>query len=201
MHGIKMKQDIQQGLLVIRNTPLQCGSSPAELLMGRRLNDNIPRLPATLINSSSPKRNLVTERGNQKQQFDRKINQTSKVQTFQTGQKVAVQDHTNGEWSLRGIIIEETTPRSYTIRMQNGNILRRNRIHIRKLHSTTGHITNTLSNESQTTYPDDNTVDSDSDCETIPYDEEENEERDILIETTRSGRLIQKKHPVDYDDL
>ena len=43
---IDTNSDIQKGLLAIRNTPLACGASPAELLMNRQLSDNIPRLPA-----------------------------------------------------------------------------------------------------------------------------------------------------------
>ena len=36
--------DILEGLLIIRNTPLSCGKSPAQLLMGRELRDNLPRI-------------------------------------------------------------------------------------------------------------------------------------------------------------
>ena len=61
-------QDIQQGLLSIRNTPLACGASPAELLMNRQLNDNLPRVQAE-TNPIQPKtRDLVAERSKQEQQ-------------------------------------------------------------------------------------------------------------------------------------
>ncbi len=34
--------DFYQSLLVYRTTPLECGVSPAQLLMGRRLRSNLP---------------------------------------------------------------------------------------------------------------------------------------------------------------
>ena len=75
-------KDIQQGQLSIRNTPLACGASPAELLMNRQLNDNLPRMPS-LMNTNQPKsRNLLAERTVQKQQHDRKIfNKTRDIST------------------------------------------------------------------------------------------------------------------------
>ena len=70
---IATNSDIKKGLLAIRNTPLSCGASPAELLMNRQLSDNIPRLP-TKTNTSKPKtRNLMAEREKQKQHYDNKI--------------------------------------------------------------------------------------------------------------------------------
>ena len=67
-------KDIQQGLLAIRNTPLACGASPAELLMNRQLNDNLPRVPASTNTNQPPKRRpLMEERNTQKHHHDRKI--------------------------------------------------------------------------------------------------------------------------------
>ena len=36
-------EDIYKGILILRNTPIKCGLSPAELLHGRQLRDNLPR--------------------------------------------------------------------------------------------------------------------------------------------------------------
>lgn len=35
-------QDLNMGLLVYRTTPLECGNNHAQLLMGRRLQANLP---------------------------------------------------------------------------------------------------------------------------------------------------------------
>ena len=40
---VRSKQDIYMGLLILRNSPLNCGSSPAQLLMNRKLQDNLPK--------------------------------------------------------------------------------------------------------------------------------------------------------------
>ena len=42
---INSGQDIKASLLAIRNTPLKCGSSPAQLLLGRPLREHLPALP------------------------------------------------------------------------------------------------------------------------------------------------------------
>lgn len=63
---ITSNQDIKEGLLIIRNTPLHCGYSPAQLLMGRKLRDNLPTISTP--NKTSPKRDMVRERTLQKMQ-------------------------------------------------------------------------------------------------------------------------------------
>ena len=40
----RSNKDIKKGLIIIRNTPLSCGKSPAELLTGHKLCDNLPRV-------------------------------------------------------------------------------------------------------------------------------------------------------------
>ena len=40
----KSKEEILQGLMILQNTPLSCGKSPAELIYGRRLRDNLPNI-------------------------------------------------------------------------------------------------------------------------------------------------------------
>ena len=56
------KQSIRKGLLILCNTPLACGKSPAELLMGRRLRDNMPCIDEERLSD----RDLMRERLKQK---------------------------------------------------------------------------------------------------------------------------------------
>ena len=128
--------DIKQGLLAIRNTPLGCGASPAELLMNRQLNDNLPRLPSQMVSDDSPKRDLMAERKVQKMLYDRKIIQNNPPTPFRPGQHVALQDSISKGWSIRGMIQKMVAPRSFNVKTTGGTILRRNRRQIRKLHST-----------------------------------------------------------------
>ena len=72
---VEAKHDITKGLLIIRNTPLQCGYSPAQLLMGRRLRDNL--LCMSPSNSVTPKHNLTKEREVQERHFNNSTAKTS----------------------------------------------------------------------------------------------------------------------------
>jgi len=123
------KDDIQAGLIAIRNTPLQCGSSPAQLLLGRPLQEHLPGLYNT-NNQAKFKRNLQKERSKQVNYHDKhsKVNTTSN--DYRKGQKVRVQDHRSHEWSKTGVIIDKVAPRSYNIKINDGITLRRNSKHI-----------------------------------------------------------------------
>lgn len=206
--------DIKMGLLSIRNTPLACGASPAELLMNRQLQDNLPRLPSNMFTNEHKQRDLITERIIQKKYHDMKIPQRNLQQhdTFRMGQHVAIQDPSTKEWSIRGKITKEIAPRSFTIMTDHGTTLRRNIKHIRRLPSISSYFEQHDNTMITTTPP----YDSNSDNDTIPYDETSDQElaleeathefeQDIVLEgtpvTTRSGRPIKMNKPTDYDDL
>jgi hypothetical protein len=204
-------RDIKQALLTIRNTPLSCGKSPAELLLGRQLNDNMPRLPAQMNSKEPEKRDMMAERYKQKTYHDQKV--SADLTNFQPGQRVAIQDHVTKEWSIKGRIVKEVAPRSYSIQVSDGgNVLRRNRSQIRKLHSTTS--------STHTTHDEERSYDYTSDSDTIPYDEEEHwseseeeqwaqseeelwnwseSEEEEPVRSSR-GRVIRSRRPVDYED-
>ena len=57
----KYTTDPSKGLLAYRSTPLACGYSPAELLMGRKLRNSI-RTFHTILNSSWPDMDKLRER-------------------------------------------------------------------------------------------------------------------------------------------
>ena len=176
--------DVKKALLSIRNTPLSCGRSPAELLMNRTLRDKMPRLPTLANTKKAGSRDLVAERTKQKQQHDRHIHvhnsQQENCNKFLPGQHVAIQHHVTKEWSIRGQIIQEVAPRSYEIQVNNKGVLRRNQRHIRKVHSTTSYL---IPNETVSGADNEHGSDTDdggelSDTETIdtlPYDMEDQE--------------------------
>ena len=123
------KQDILKGLLVIRNTPLSCGKSPAELLLGRKLRDNLPEISCQDVSGEAQVRKVAEERQNQKEYHDRKIasSRTLKnVISFTPNDLVAVQHPETKTWSVRGKIISRTDERSYNIKTKEGTLLRRN---------------------------------------------------------------------------
>ena len=216
------KKDVKQGLLTIRNTPLACGQSPAELLMNRQLNDNLPRLPAKLSTNQLKTRDLVKERRKQKVTHDSKLQQR-KSPCFKPGQRIALQDPATKLWTGRGTIIKEVAPRSFDVRIANGGTLRRNQHHLRKLHSTTSTTEQPqedLFDDPEVLTEDSNSDSEDSDASTLPYNDETegtwyNElpqggemALDIVnssppqpqqtLTTTLSGRVVKQRRPLDY---
>lgn len=108
--------------------------SPAELSMGRQLDDNLPK-----FHSPRPKiakRNLLQEREKSKQLHDKHIStKTSTKETFTPGMRVAIQDHQTKEWTIRGKILRKAGPRSFDILTDGRKELRRTQTHIRKVHA------------------------------------------------------------------
>ena len=183
--------------------------------MNRQLNDNLPRIPALRTTIQPKTRNLLAERQTQKQQHDRKIFTKTTSETFRLGQRVALQDPTSKQWSIRGRIVEEVAPRSFSVRIAGTQkLLRRNRRHIRKLHSTTStredmhtpeqhdeqhdeqqqqtennqHQLPTIQNnhpsELQYHEPSSDSSANDSDTDTIPYDDKD------TYNTLHEGQVI-----------
>ena len=63
---LKKEKDRSKGLLAYRSTPLACGYSPSELLMGRKLTNTIPTFH-TVLNPSWPDMDKLSEKGSRKQ--------------------------------------------------------------------------------------------------------------------------------------
>ena len=128
----RSNQDILKGLLILRNTPIKCGQSPAQLLKGYILRDNLPRLqedhpPLT--------RSPARERTQAKTYYDKKHATTRQPrEDFQPGQAVAIQHEATKEWSLYGKVIQQISPRSYEIQLQCGRKIRRNQRFMCKRH-------------------------------------------------------------------
>ena len=84
------KEEFQQGLLILRNTPLACGKSPAQLMFGRSLRDNLPIIYTYQPTKQNPDiRNIPKERLQSKEQYDKTARHSSIK--FHPGQAVAVQ--------------------------------------------------------------------------------------------------------------
>ena len=134
---VETKQDITEGLLIIQNTPLQCGYSPAQLLMGKRLRDNLLWMPPS--NSVTPKLDLTKERYVQERHFNNSTAKTSSSK-FKERQHVCIKHHITKQWSIHGTVLHEVAPRSYEIQITDGTNLRRNTKDIRKVYSLTSSV-------------------------------------------------------------
>ena len=211
----RSNQDLAMGLLNLRNSPLKGRASPAQLLLGHQIQDNLPSVVNIKKTNHLHSRNILKDRLEAKQQYDKHVSKKASPQVFVDNQKVAVQDMKTKEWSHRGHIVEEVCPRSFLIELTNGRRIRRNRRFIRKVFMVSCHAQMQDVEEDQETVMDED-EDSDtllyelSDSEwdsdesaTLPYDGEDEigypELEEVL--TTRSGRISIKKIPTDYEDL
>ena len=117
--------DFYQSLLVYRTTPLECGISPAQLLMGRRLRSNLPIQENLLKTKEGGKVQRFKEQQKAKQKFYYDKG-TQNLPELHTGDYVRLKDKTN-TWSQKATVINEVHPRSYTIQTEEGAVLRQNR--------------------------------------------------------------------------
>ena len=103
-----LRKNIFSALLTYRSTPLQNGYSPSELLMGRRLQTQLPTHPANLYpNVQGKDRQLVEEkessyRLNQQRNFDKR-HKAKELPTLEPGDRVWIRDQVRC-----GLVIEKT---------------------------------------------------------------------------------------------
>ncbi|KAL5017999.1 hypothetical protein ScPMuIL_003721 [Solemya velum] len=101
--------------------------SPAELLLGRKVQDNLPQ------KINSPKGSDEVRERLQEKQISQKIyhdQHTKLLPGLVAGQKVTIQDAQDKRWRP-AMIQKHESPRSYVVETPAGKQLRRNRSHIR----------------------------------------------------------------------
>lgn len=130
--AMKDQSDMNKALQYLRSTPIDSHlPSPAEMLLGRKIQTNLPVVTADQNQRRDVEKRLRTRQEKQKQYFDRS---TKALPPLKPAQGVRVQDHSTGKW-LPGVIQgsrPDHEPRSYDVEMPSGNILRRNRRQIKE---------------------------------------------------------------------
>ena len=136
MKAIDSGQDWYKSLLSYRNSPLQDGKSPSELLMGRRLKDSLPSNPSLLKTEISPghSANIYQHKVNQKEHFDK---MTKDLPELKSGEQVKLRAPGTSQWAQNATVLRQTAPRSYEVETSNGSELRRNRRDLLKAPSQT----------------------------------------------------------------
>ena len=116
--------DPELALLEFRNTPIAgLASSPAQLLMGRRLRSRFPMIPTVLDTDTSMKvRDSLIKQQQRSQLYH---NRQSKPLTPLKPNEVVRVKH-GSQWKPAVVIRKHTTPRSYIMKTADGKILRRN---------------------------------------------------------------------------
>ncbi|KAL8582115.1 hypothetical protein ACOMHN_004035 [Nucella lapillus] len=125
---LKKADDPYLALLMYRSTPLANGLSPAEILMGRKLQTKLPVLPSTLQPSIPDLQKLkrLEEENKVKQQANcNKRHAVRELPPLHPGDSVFIKDIQRQVQ----VIQPHANPRSYLVRTEQGT-LRRNRTHI-----------------------------------------------------------------------
>ena len=132
----KKTADKEKALLDYRTTPLETTQlSPAQMLMGRRLRNNLP-MSRKLLEPAAKASTLVRRRlyqSKNKQKFYHDLGSTPHAtQPLQAGDSVRIQPvGYNQEWKAAVVLGQTPNTNSYVVKTNNGKLLRRNRAHLR----------------------------------------------------------------------
>ena len=126
--ALETGHDIDEALLNIRATPIDTKlPSPAELLLGTPL---VTLLPSRGELGAETDREQLQKRKENMVKNDQKQTRVELSQ-LSPGQNIRILQHETGKW-LPAIVAKQCKePRSYIVETPNGQILRRNRAHIR----------------------------------------------------------------------
>jgi transposase InsO family protein len=133
MKSINSGTDFYLDLLSYRNTPRGNIGSPAQLLMGRRLNCRLPVHQSLLKPVSHDMQHyeeLIKQQNKTKANYDKHCRNLSELGI---GDDVIILDHASTTNKMRGRVVKKcNTPRSYIIKNRKGMEYRRNRRHLIK---------------------------------------------------------------------
>ena len=118
---LEKEKDQANALLAYRSTPLSCGYSPAQLLMGRNIRSTLPTFHSQL-NPKLPDVSRLRQR-EQDSRLQHQVNFNSRhraapLSTLQPGTKVVITNH-----DQPGTVVKEVdSPRSFVIETPTKNI-------------------------------------------------------------------------------
>ena len=116
---LEKNSDPYLAMLAYRSTPLENGYSPSELLMGQKLRTTLP-ITTQQLKPHLPNASLVRKerrmRDRMKRNFD-SCHKAAPLQPLNQGDIVWIPEDDS-----EGIVVEETSPRSYTVQKQNGTL-------------------------------------------------------------------------------
>ena len=110
------------------------GLSPAQLLMGRRLKNELPMMESLLTptnnNQNEISKHLKKTKEQKKKNDDRYASKS--MQELEQGTNVRMQPETDSKlWRAATVLRHHHTPRSYVVQTEDGRNYRRNRQHLR----------------------------------------------------------------------
>lgn len=128
--SIECKSDLSYVLLEYRNHPVsRLQSSPSQILMSRRTRTKLPIKDELLEPAveKNVKQQLLNAQNKVKEYYDK----TVKIRPDFSPGDLVTYEYRN-EWRPAQIVRQHSCPRSYVIKNQNNQYLRRNKFHLRK---------------------------------------------------------------------
>ncbi|KAJ8381193.1 hypothetical protein SKAU_G00019710 [Synaphobranchus kaupii] len=114
-------------LMAYRAAPLESGKSPAELLMGRNIRTRLPRYV-----TYEHRDEVWADKARKLQQKQKTCYDRTATALVPLQEKDVVRIEGPGSWTKRATVLQQVTPRSYSVMTENGNVIRRNRRHLLK---------------------------------------------------------------------
>ena len=124
-------------LLAYRSTPhASTGFSPAQLLMGRRIQSRLPMLPSAL-QPKWPNSDVISENDRlAKESYTRFYNRkhgAKPLTQFEGGESVRIKIDAQKVWGNPTVVVRADTPRSYIVQSPDGPMFRRKRHHLQEI--------------------------------------------------------------------
>ena len=133
------RKDPWMAILAYRNTVTEgMTTTPMERMMGRKARTQLPMKPSTLEASrrekdySDTRDQLKARQEKQRKYYDRKA---YNLPDLERGDTVRVQPKGQHTYWRRGIVCAKVAPRSFSVQLDNGTVIRRNRVQLRKVPS------------------------------------------------------------------
>ena len=145
-NGVLNEEELCGGLIEFRNTPRQCGQSPAQIIYDRDITSIVPQLPMKDSWIAVQERRDLDFLDVQ-EHYNRCAR---KLPELRPGTEVFVQNELTRRWDKVGIVVEKWRYGSYLIRLPSGRTLVRNLRFIRaKGQATTAAVPEPEGQESQ----------------------------------------------------
>ena len=126
-------EQLDRGLLELRNTPRADGRSPAQVLFGHPLRSGVPSHHRAFAPEWQRAAAICDEKAAEIQEKARTYHDgsTRLLSELKVGSRVDIQDATTGRWDRVGVIVGIGQRRTYLVRTASGRVLWRNRRFLR----------------------------------------------------------------------